>query len=139
MERPDFEVSAEEYAELLDGENAAASAKIQTQTEIVGDVTVREFRARSWFGGQARVDVTPQQIAGHLPQRTRLTVYNVGTEAAYLAASRESCTYSSAALLPVGGLPMVFEHTASVYAIGGDTAAGSTVLSILAEFRDGGE
>lgn len=136
MERPDYDVDEAEYAEYVDGENAEAAKP--TMVEVVGPLTVREFPARSWTPSQWGVDGTgPQQIAGHLPQRTVLVVKNTSPDkTAYLAPEKETCTTGSGFPLAAGA-SMTFHHTASVYAV---CAAGeSAILATYAEFRDGGQ
>ena len=110
-ERPDFDVSEQDYAELQADEHQALDKPVQVQ--LVGPVaTVRELPARDWFGGQAAIDQTVQQVAGHLPQRSKLTIRNNGTEIVYLGAAREQVTPSSSFPLPAGA-SITFERRAA--------------------------
>lgn len=129
----DFEAREADYHEYVHGDNAEAAKPVQT--EIVGDVTVREFPARSWSGSQIPLDTTVQQVASTMPQRTRLIIQNTGANPAFLSSERGSCTVSSA--LPLGaGMSIEFRHTGSVYAT--SDAALPTSLSLMGEYRDGG-
>lgn len=137
MERPDFEVSEADYTRYVEGENAEAAKPIQA--EIVGEVQVRDFPARSWAAWQNVIDNTgPQQIAGGSPQRTTLRITNTNLDrTVWIAPTKEGCTIGSA--FPILGLESeTFEHTGPVYAISDEPPATAVTLGLAAEYRDGG-
>lgn len=131
----DHDNSREDYREYVHGDNYEAAKPVQT--EIVGDVTVRQFPARSWSATRFTIDNTnPQQIAGALPQRKKLHIINTGANPVFVAPSREQCTVSNGLLLANNGVPLVMTHTAEVWAF--CDVALPTDLSVYAEFGDGG-
>lgn len=136
-ERTDFEVSAQDHREYIEGQNEA-TAKTVVQTMIVGEVTVKQYPARSWsvtkFLGLDNSQVV--SIASAIPQRKRLVITNHGANPVYLAPAKENCSVSYGYLLAGGAAPLTMEHSDAVWAI--CEAAKPTDLSIYAEFRDGG-
>ncbi len=139
MERgTDFDATAADYLEYVDGDNGEGNVPIKTETRIVGEVTVREFPSRSWSPQYIRVlEGQPQQIAGSLPQRTRLVIRPFGTDIVYLSATKESCVPDSGnAMWADSDHPVEMFHTAAVWAVA-DTGA-PVDISIFSEFRDGG-
>jgi hypothetical protein len=131
-ERTEYDVSAEDHRQYVDGENEAVASPVAV--EIAGPVTVREFPAKSWAPTRYAVDVTVQQIASAVPQRTRLAVNNHGDNPVYLAQTRESCTIGSGFVLPPSGLPFEMFHSGPVFAVA--ESALETEISVYAEFRD---
>jgi hypothetical protein len=132
----DFEVSAEDYAEYVAGENAEAAKPIQA--EIVGPVTVREFPARSWSAQQLAVigAAAPQQLASRIPQRTRLLIENTGANSVWVSSTREACSITNGFEIRSGFPPFEMNHSGEVYVVAAPALDGA--LSIYAEFRDGG-
>jgi hypothetical protein len=136
VERPDYDVSKADFENLQADEHLAVSKP--TPVQVVGPVqAVRELPPRSWSGQVWSIDSTQaQMIAGHLPQRSRLSISNNGTNDVYLAATKESCVVGLAMRIQPGALPVEMFHTAEVWAI--CKATETAELAVFAEFRDGG-
>lgn len=135
-EQTGFDVSPEDYERYVEGENAERAKPIQA--EIVGDVTVRDFPARSWSAMQLAVlgAAAPLQLASRIPQRTRLVVENTGPNSVWVSPTREACTIRSGFELRAGYPPFEMNHSGEVFVVA-DTALDGAV-SVYAEFRDGG-
>lgn len=106
------------------------------EVRVVELVRVLEHRPDAWGAAAYNIGTTPAHIAADDPRRLRLTLWNRDdTEAVMVGPDPAGLESGAGVELVAGGDPVVFTHTAAVYAIcvGGDD--GNAPVHVASEYR----